>query len=464
MTRRLLLSYLTITAIVLLMLELPLAVFYGDRERDRLIANVERDAMVMATIYEDALQENTTVDPTSALAYADRTGARVVVLDSAGISKVDTEIDADRDLSTRPEIATALTGERSIGTRHSDTLNTDLLYVAVPVASGGDVHGAVRLTLDTSEVNERIHRFWFALGAIALVVLIAATAVGWLLARWITRPVRRLQTTANRFASGDLTPATPDTGAPPELVDLQTSMNIMAERLDQHIEQQRSFVADASHQLRTPLTALRLRLENIGWMTDNAAEQAEIERAVDETTRLGALVGALLQLARSERRERPVATALVELTGDRVDTWSALAEQTGIGLVLDAPSHELLAWVVPGGLEQILDNLLDNAIRSAPAGSTVRVSWIEGQLEHRLVVVDDGPGLSRGDRTRALERFWQADQTSAGSGLGLPIVQSLAEASGGSITLEANVPSGLVVIVAVPVATGATVGSTMPQR
>jgi signal transduction histidine kinase len=460
-TRRLLFSYLTITAIVLLMLELPLAVFYGDRERDRLTANVERDAMVMATIYEDALQENTSVDPRSAVAYAERTGARVVVLDSDGISKVDTETAADRDLSTRPEIATALAGERSIGTRHSDTLGTDLLYVAVPVASGGDVHGAVRLTLDTSEVNERIHRFWFALAAIAVVVLIAATAVGFLLAQWITRPIRRLQATANRFAGGDLTAATPDTGAPPELVDLQTSMNIMAERLDEHIERQRSFVADASHQLRTPLTALRLRLENIGWMSTNATEQAEIERAVDETTRLGVLVGELLQLARSERRDQPVPTAIVELTGDRVDTWTALAEQAGVRLVLDAPDHELPASVVPGGLEQILDNLLDNAIRSAPTGSTVRVTCVEGDHEHRLIVADNGPGLSPEDRTKALERFWQADQTSAGSGLGLSIVRSLAEASGGSITLEANTPSGLVAIVTVP---AATADSATPQR
>ena len=453
MTRRLLFSYLAITAIVLLMLELPLAVFYGQREKDRLSANVERDAMVMATIYEDALQDRTTPDPTTAEVYAERTGARVVVMDGSGISEVDTGAEADRDLSTRPEIVTALGGQRSVGIRHSDTLDTDLLYVAVPVASGGTVHGVVRLTLDTSEVDERIHHFWLALTGIAVVVLIAAAAVGWLLARWITQPIRRLQVTANRFSSGDLTPTTPDTTAPQEVVDLETSMNTMAERLDGHIERQRSFVADASHQLRTPLTALRLRLENMGWMTTNPTEQAELERAVDETERLGALVGELLQLARSERREEPVPTDLVQLARDRVDTWGALADQAGVGLVFDAPDHPLVVGVVPGGLEQMLDNLLDNAIRAAPPGSDVRVSCTAGTDTHRLTVADRGPGMTSGERAHALERFWQADPTTSGSGLGLPIVRALAEGSGGSLALEENPPTGLAAVVDLPART-----------
>ena len=450
MTRRLLFSYLAITAIVLLMLELPLAVFYGQREKDRLTANVERDAMVMATIYEDTLQDRKTPDPTTAERYADRTGARVVIMDGAGISEVDTGAEADRDLSTRPEIVTALGGERSVGIRRSDTLGTDLLYVAVPVASGGKVHGVVRLTLDTREVDERIHRFWLALAAIAAVVLIAAAAVGSLLASWITRPIRRLQVTANRFSSGDLTPTTPDTTAPPELVDLETSMNTMAERLDGHIERQRSFVADASHQLRTPLTALRLRLENMSWMTTNPSEQVELERAVEETDRLGVLVGELLQLARSERRDELVPTDLVQLARDRVDTWGALADQADVHLVFDAPDDRLVVNVVPGGLEQMLDNLLDNAINAAPPGSEVRVSCTAGISTHRLTVADRGPGMTPDDRAHALERFWQADPTTSGSGLGLPIVQALVAASGGSLVLEENPPSGLAAVIELP--------------
>jgi signal transduction histidine kinase len=182
-------------------------------------------------------------------------------------------------------------------------------------------------------------------------------------------------------------------------------------------------------------------------MTTNTAEQAEIERAVEETTRLGTLVGELLQLARSERREPPVATDLVQLTADRVDTWTAVSEQAGVELALDAPDPALIVAMVPGGLEQILDNLLDNAIRAAPMGTGVSVACVRGTDHHQLTVTDHGPGLDADDRRRALERFWQADETSPGSGLGLSIVRELVEGSGGSLSLEPNDGSGLAAVV-----------------
>lgn len=158
MTRRLLLSYLSITVFVLLLLEVPLAAFYAQRERDRLEANAEHDANVLASFYEDALEQDLPPQPQPAADYGAGTGARVVVVDTAGISVVDTERSPGRDFSTRPEIAIALTGERTTGTRRSDTLDTDLLYVAVPVASSGIVHGAGRSPLLASRPHQHGHR------------------------------------------------------------------------------------------------------------------------------------------------------------------------------------------------------------------------------------------------------------------------------------------------------------------
>jgi HAMP domain-containing protein len=300
-TRRLLLSYLTITVIVLVLLELPLAIFYQQREADRLTAKVERDATVMATIYEDILQENLAPDPIPAARYAQETGARVVVVDIDGISIVDSAREADRDFSTRPEIDKALTGVRATGIRRSDTLDTELLYVAVPVASGGTVHGAVRITFGTHEMNERVQRFWLGLIAVAAVVLVVTAAVGWVLARSVTKPVRRLQVAAQRFSRGDLTPIDTGSNSAPELAALETGLNDMAQQLDDLIERQRTFVADASHQLRTPLTALRLRLENLHSEAPTASLSNELDKAIDETTRLSTLVNDLLQLARTEQ-------------------------------------------------------------------------------------------------------------------------------------------------------------------
>ncbi len=449
MTRRLVLSYLAVTLVVLVLLEVPLAIFFQQRELDRLTSNVERDATVLATIYEDALEKQTTVDPQPADDYFGRTGARVVVVDADGISVVDTGAEVDRNFATRPEFIDALAGVRATGTRRSDTLDTDLLYVAVPVASGGNVYGALRLTLDTGEVTERIRRFWVGLAVIAVVILLVMVGVGWAIARSVTRPVRRLQLAADRFSSGDLTPTTPDPGTPAELAALEEAMNTMAADLDALIQRQRAFVADASHQLRTPLTALRLRLENLLSGASGRASATDLADAIGETERLGALVGDLLHLARAERAAAPVAVDLTSIVRDRVDLWTASAELQDVALELCAPGEPVAAEAVPGGIEQVLDNLLDNAIRAAPPNSRVTVGIEREAGGYHVTVADRGAGLDDRDKRRALDRFWRGDTNSPGTGLGLPIAQAIAEAGGGSIALRDNVPSGLVAVLIV---------------
>ncbi len=449
MTRRLVLSYLAVTIVVLVLLEVPLAVFFRQREIDRLTADVERDATVIATIYEDEVEQDRPADPATADDYRERTNARVVVVDDAGISIIDTDASTPRDLSTRPEIVVALDGRRATGVRRSDTLDTDLLYVAVPIASGGTVHGAVRLTLDTHEVSERVHRFWIGLAAVGFVILLAIAAVGSAIARSVTQPVRRLQAAADRFSSGDLSPDEIDARAPPELAALQRAMNTMAVRLDELIDRQRSFVADASHQLRTPLTALRLQLDNLESNVD-AGSARQIGSAVAEVERLGVLVDDLLQLATAERAATNVVIRLADLVCDRVDTWTATADLVGVRLVAEVPSGPVEALARSGGVEQILDNVIDNALAASPPDSTVTVT-VRAVGNNRddgawsVLVADEGRGLDDGEKVKAVTRFWRADTATPGSGLGLAIASGIAHASGGSFRLDDNHPTGLVV-------------------
>jgi signal transduction histidine kinase len=449
MTKRLILSYLAVTVVVLVLLEVPFAVFYAQRELDRLTAAVERDASVIATIYEDDLEADRQPDPQPAERYAERTGARVVIVDTRGVSVVDTVQTAPRDFSTRPEIATALAGSRATGTRPSETLDTELLYVAIPVASSGIVHGAIRVTLDTTEVDERARRFWWGLAATAAVVLASITLIGWLIARSVTQPLRRLNATARRFGSGDLTVDQSDRHGPPELRELADTMSAMAGRLATMIDQQRAFVADASHQLRTPLTGLRLRLENLQASLADA-DAAQVELAIDEISRLSTLVSDLLRLARTDRRDAPVYHDLTGIVADRVDTWSAAADIARIRLLLESEREHLTVLAVPGAIEQILDNVLDNALGIAPQGTTVTITVEHGATYHRLTVTDEGPGLSDDEKDRALRRFWRGDTQRPGSGLGLAIADGLARASGGSLALHDGPAGGLCVVVELP--------------
>jgi len=197
-TLRLLLGYLGVTLFVLLSLEVPLGLQNQRNERRDLTAKVSHDAMVLAADAEDAVQTPTqrqlhALAAVSA-AYAARTGARAVIVDRRGRALIDTSgrVRGAETFASRPEIRAALAGRYPRGVRTSRTLHGRLLYVAVPIASGGKVHGAVRLTYPFSAVDARIHRYWLILGLIGVVVLACAAVVGVGVARFVTRPLRRL--------------------------------------------------------------------------------------------------------------------------------------------------------------------------------------------------------------------------------------------------------------------------------
>jgi signal transduction histidine kinase len=449
-TNRLLAGFLAITLLVLAALEIPLGITYGRNERQNLTTKVERDAATLASLAEDALEPDGSgqFGPLRelALGYARDTGARVVVVGPNGRARVDTSPDfaEGRDFSTRPELVQALAGSVSTGVRRSETLGTNLLYVAVPVASRGRIHGAVRITYPTSTVDERVRRYWLVLAAIAGVVVAAAAIVGLALARWITRPLRDVERAAAAVGRGELEARAPAEG-PPEVRDLAQVFNETAARLQGLLDSQEAFVADASHQLRTPLTALRLRLENLEADVGPGGQES-LAGARDEVERLARLVGDLLALARSDAEgEQAAALDVSAVAAGRAEAWSALLDEREVRLVVrtDGP---VVARAGAGRLEQVLDNLLANALEVSSPGATIRVMVRRNGDGVEIHVVDEGPGMRAEERARAFDRFWRAGGGD-GSGLGLAIVKRLVEADGGEVELRAAEPHGIDAVV-----------------
>lgn len=438
MVRRLIASYLTITAFALAVVVVPLGLTFAAREHDRLVFDIERDAQAVASLVEDSLEAGTPPAIDQQLADYRGTGGRIVVVDAQGISVADSAHPSGdpRDFSTRPEIAAALDGRRTDGTRPSETLDTGLVYAAVPVASGGVVHGAVRVTYPTSTLDARVRSMWLRLGILSGVVLATVAAVGFVLARSVTRPVRRLEGAARQLAGGDLAARVDVADGPPEVRSLAGTFNLMAGRLAQLVDSHRRFVADASHQLRTPLTALRLRLETL---EPSVAPDArpKLDAAVAETERLARLVQSLLVLARSDAATHEVGVVDVAAVADeRASSWAAVADEHGARLVVDAPGPTTVR-APAGALEQILDNLLSNAIGVAPPSSAITVRVAPDGPVVELHVLDEGPGMTAEIRERAFERFWRPAGTAGqGFGLGLAIVDQLARSCGGEARLD----------------------------
>jgi signal transduction histidine kinase len=288
-------------------------------------------------------------------------------------------------------------------------------------------------------------------------VLAGAASLGWLVARWATGPVDQLEAGARKLAAGDLAGRAEVVEGPPELQQLAATFDDMAARLEVLMRAQQSFVADASHQLRTPLTALRLRIESLEAVAvddqlDPELVRADLEAIDAELVRLSDLVEGLLALARSESGAATVAIDVAQVVADAALRWGPLADEHGVELCISGPDHAP-ARAVAGAVEQILDNLLDNALGVAPRGSAIHLDVREGGTDGVAVVVrDHGPGMSATQRARATDRFWRApDAPAGGTGLGLAIVAQLAQVSGGSVALDAPASGpGLAVTVRLP--------------
>src|SRR5207249_2587092 len=222
--------------------------------------------------------------------------------------------------------------------------------------------GAVVVTYPTTKVDAAVRRDWTELGVVALGVLAAATLLGIGLARSITAPLGQLERAASAVGQGDLSARAAPSG-PPEVSALARTFNAMTERLEELLDGQRAFVADASHQLRAPLTAIRLRLENLEAAVP-ANARSEVRAAAAETRRLSRLVDGLLGLARAEGTRPEMATVdVAAVLTERRAAWDPLAAEQEVELRVDADvKGGAFASAVPGHLEQVLDNLLANAL------------------------------------------------------------------------------------------------------
>lgn len=454
MTRRLLLSYLSLTLLVLLGLEVPLGYFFARSEISRFTGDQRHAAEILAGTLENSLERRGTADIAGLVdEFVRHSGSRAVVVDRDGRLLADSQdmVPSGTDLSADPDIAAALR-DRSLSTARSEQAATgDTFTVTVPGTSGTDIHSVLRVSYPVAPVTSRIQGTWMTLAGIGLGVLVAVAVIALALAHWVARPLRALERATADLAEGRLDdPPAIDEG-PPELRRLASTFSWTAARLQHLLQAQRSFASEASHQLKTPLTALRLRLENFEPYLDARAHDS-LDEAVEEVERLGRMVQGLLALARLENSaSTPEPTDLDAAVAERALTWAAFAAEQSVDIVVTGAEAGQV-WAVPGALDHVLDNLLSNALRVAPPGTAITLAKTPAGSPQatgvELHVIDEGPGMTEAERERAFDRFWRAaDSYHEGSGLGLPIVRQLTRAGGGEVTLDAAAGGGLDAVV-----------------
>lgn len=422
MRPRLVVAIAAVAAVAVLLLAIPLALVLRTQYREDELLRLQRDT-VAATREVDVT--NARGDPIELPSSSDV----LAVYESAG----------QRVAGEGPPQAGPLVEAALRSGRLEDATDGGVFTVAVPLLVDERVTGAVLATRSDDEATARVHRSWLAVIALAAAIVALAIAAAWILGRRLASPLERLAAAARKLGDGDFSVRAPRSEIA-EADAVAAALDATAERLDDLLRRERSFSADASHQLRTPLAAARLELEALEL---RGTPPEEVGRALVEIERLQLTIDTLLAVARDSDRQ-PETTDIRLLSCRAEDRWRGPLADQGRPLRTALEAGPLAAKASPGVVAEILDVLLDNAQRHGAGAVTITARRTGGGLA--IDVADEGDGFA-GDPESAFSR-----RSGPGHGIGLDLARSLAMAEGGQILVTRAGPRPVLTLL-LPVAT-----------
>ncbi|MBS1251486.1 MAG: Signal transduction histidine-protein kinase BaeS [Anaerolineales bacterium] len=481
-TPRSLQSRLLLTYLVLLFLGLGgLIVWAGLRLQGAAIEQAEHEleleALLIANAFQEPIEawqevetdEGRSLDiDTLAHSYAQRIGARVTVVNS------DLRVLASSDAAVlgqiehnHPEIVAAQAHQEQHDIRWDEWRNEERLFVAAPITEeAGEIDGVLQLSVPMAPIHSDIRRTWLNLIGVGGAILVVTAIASLLLARQVASPIQHLTSVTEAVAAGDLeqrvTPAGPD-----EVQRLGQAFNRMAGQLREVLARQQAFVANAAHELRSPLTSIRLRIEMIQQHGQSKPELAEryLGQMEQEVGHLQRLIDHLLTLSKVEAaQERPASSIdLAPLLYDLADEMGPLAGAAGMELQIDVPAHLPPVLADPDPMRMVIRNLLDNAIKYSQSGGEITLKAMtahevgesaKGSMPAArsgtgaviIQVSDTGPGIPEEHLPHIFDRFYRVDKrrprSEGGAGLGLSLVRSIVETHGGEVCVESEAGEG----------------------
>lgn len=325
---------------------------------------------------------------------------------------------------------------------------------------GSEEIGIVMVT-SLLRLHDRLKRFRYVLIGVILLALLISGGGGWLLARSALAPVDRIRQAAEAIGSGNLSDRLPVGRSKDELANLAGTFNDMLVRIEDTFQSHRRFVADASHDIRTPLMVLGTRIDRLLRKSDlSDADRAELKACTSDIDRLGRLSSDLLLLAHVDAHQLRLSlrtTRIDDLLLESIEGLKALAAERNVALWLDIDDPIEIDCDVTE-LRRAITNVVDNAIKYSSSPGTVRIQLKRGADHACLVVQDDGAGVTEEEMPHIFDRFFRGtvSRTTPGSGLGLAITRTIVEAHRGSVSLVSGAGQGTTVTILLPLAMRST--------
>lgn len=336
-----------------------------------------------------------------------------------------------------------------IGTIGDETI----MAVSVDISDMNTEYNAIRVVTSLEQIQEALHTYVISMTLICVGILLLLVVTGLYFVRSIVRPIKQVNATTKKFAKGDFSVRI-DSRTRDEIGDLCVSINQMADELSNTENMKNEFISSVSHELRTPLTAIKGWAETMCMEADPDTVQRGVHVIVNETERLSEMVEELLDFSRMQSGRFSLQCATMDVLaelGDAVLIYTEKAKREKIRVIYQEPEMLPFVYGDKNRIRQVFINVIDNAIKYSNAGSTITISAEEVSNMIQVTITDNGVGISAADLPRVKTKFFKANHSRRGSGIGLAVADEIITMHGGRLDITSELNVGTNVTITLPI-------------